>query len=129
MFTEAKIKAALFRRLREDLPESWLIWPIEAGYLHAGKADAAVLGNNTTSWLEIKLANPEIRDREIQRLTMKRAAHAGRRVWYIIYHVPKTGIKETRIVEPKDRGEWMTSGIARPGFDHRFVAQFLLETH
>ena len=129
-YSEKKLKGALIKKLREELPPDWMVWLIEAGYLDAGKPDLAVLGGGHTSWLEIKFADPEVRDREIQRLTLKRAARAVGRVRYIIYRIEKeTGKKETRIVEPKDRDEWMTSGIAVPGFDHRYVARYLLETH
>lgn len=125
---EAVLKSALNRTFKAELPPRWVVLRHEGGAVHAGISDFSVTGEGYTTWLEVKFANPALRSRGIQDLTMKRLANAGRAL-YVVYRLYSDGTRETRILTPACLDEWMTSGVSHPGFNHTFVVRHLVEAH
>lgn len=99
--------------------------------IDSGQADVSVSGNYLTTWLEVKLADPYVRKRGIQTLTMKRLGNITR-AFYVIYYESLTG-RETHIVHPSRMDDWPGTGRILTGyalgFNHQCVANFIRETH
>jgi hypothetical protein len=126
---ESKVKAILMAHLRTPgvLPPSFIPKRHE-DRVSAGGADISVTGNMTTSWLEIKLADPYIRSRGVQELEMLRYGRASH-AYYVIYY-DKKGEQTTHIVHPTEMQAWPeTSKRWAPNFNHRFISDFILEIH
>jgi hypothetical protein len=123
---EATLKNQLVKKLRELMP-GFVILRHEDRHT-AGIPDISVTGCGRTSWWEVKHANPDWKSRGIQELTCMRLAAAG--ICFYITYEDKTGVKRTIISTPREaaatgglEGEWTR------GFDHRFVATFIMKVH
>jgi len=128
MMTEAKLKSALMTLLRAPgvLPVGFVALRHE-DRITAGHPDISVTGHGATTWLEAKHAHPAIRSRGIQELTMLRLGRAGR-AFYVIY-LEKDEVKETLIVHPSKMENWLQTPHRASGFNHRYVASFIKQTH
>jgi hypothetical protein len=95
----------------------------------AGGPDISMTLSGRTSWLEVKHANPDIDQTDLQNLTCKRLAIQGD-CWYAVYEeLERT--KRTLIVHPRDMypsGEY-TPMCHTTGFNHKFIVAFLRELH
>jgi len=129
MMNEAKLKSALMTHLRTPgvLPVGFVPLRHE-DRITAGHPDISVTGHGWTTWLEGKHANPAIRSRGIQELTMLRLGRAGR-AFYVIYYEHDKDIKETLIVHPSKMDSWKETPHRAAGFNHRYVASFIKQTH
>jgi hypothetical protein len=126
---ESKVIGVLMTHLRTPgvLPPSFVSFRHE-DRINAGRPDISITGNNITLWLEVKLADPYIRQRGIQKLTMLRLGNAGF-AYYVIYYDKKKQ-RSTHIVHPQDMKQWPDeSARAAVTFDHSFVSDFILEVH
>lgn len=129
--TESKLKAKLMRTILKD-------WPAAVAFRHedrirSGVPDISVSANLFTSWWEAKYANPVIRSRGIQDLTMRRLERAG--VGYYVVYYNRHDTKRTCIVESHvlhdimDLQRWRTDCLWTEGFDHTFVLAFMRRIH
>jgi len=124
---ETQLKSALTRLLRKSLKNA-VIFRHEDQYT-AGIPDISVTWNGHTTWLEVKLANPRIKGRGIQKHTAMELAKSGK-CWYVIY-VTYKDLHSTIIAEPKlvYQDEWMFSDKFVADYDHKFVVDFIRESH
>jgi len=107
-----------------DLPGSVVIKHADA--FTSGVPDLSVTWKGKTSWLEIKYANPEIIERKIQNLMMKRLSIQGS-AWYVIYDCVEN---RTVIVNPLHLETWRFNSIATAVvFNHVVVATFIRSIH
>lgn len=123
---EDKPKSELTLLLRQELI-GFVIFRHEDKSTY-GVPDTSVTGKGKTSWLEIKLANPDFKSHGQQELTMRRLANAGHYARYIIYEMDSDGAKRTRIVHPKDLANWRTVDFWA-GFDHQSVLEHIRGVH
>src|SRR5580765_1410320 len=117
--TEANLKSALARLLREEFP-GYTIFRHEDRHLF-GVPDFSVTGEWITSWWEGKHANPGFTSQGIQELTMLRLAkhsHARYIIWY-----ENNGAKRTLLVHPQEMKEWQSAKEQVRGFNHRWVVE------
>lgn len=123
--TEAPLKAALVRELRKTLPRAAVVFRHE-DRITAGIPDISVTWNGRTTWLEIKYANPGLKSRGIQDLTLLRLAAAGV-ARYVVYREQK-GEKRTGVIHPNEYGRDL-DGAWTDGFHHGFVVEVLKGLH
>lgn len=122
--TEATLKTALTSLLRKELTGAVIF--SHTGAMTSGIPDISVTWRGKTSWFEVKWANPTIKSRGDQDLSLLRLAGQGN-AWYIIYE-EKRGVKRTGIVHPSAfqeglDGEWCSN------YNHRWVADFIQRVH
>lgn len=121
---ESSLKAALCKRLEEDLIGAVVMRHENRPGVTVGCPDISVTWRLRTWWFEVKYARPAIRSRGIQDVKIRQLAGVGM-AYYVIYHEQGT-IKTTRIAHPRD----VDTPIAwRDGFNHRFVAEFIQQVH
>jgi hypothetical protein len=125
MMNESMLTNQLLELARRDL-RGLVVFKHPADFI-AGIPDTSWSLNRITTWLEIKWANPEVKDRGIQRITMRELSRVAP-AYYVIYRAnPLT----TLIVHPDDRTQWKTCKPVRvaDGISHRLVVDFIRETH
>lgn len=123
---EATLKAALVKEAREAL-RGWVIIRHEDHFTH-GIPDISFTGLGQTTWIEAKYANPKIKMKGIQELTMKRLAAAGRAKFLIYWE--KGSEKRTYLVDPADIGNPMESWTKfTDGFNHIWVVEYIKGDH
>jgi len=96
----------------------------------AGIPDTSVTWLGRTTWLETKFLNPRLISKEIQKITAAQLAQQGK-CFFVLYDA-RYGQRCTRIVHPLQilDGSLATApDLVVPGFDHRFVAQFIRRLH
>lgn len=118
---EKKLTAALSKRLRAV--DGAVVIRHSETFL-VGIPDLSFTWNGKTTWLEVKYANPGLKDRKAQHLMLLRLAEAGE-AWYVVY----TGDR-TYVVAPRRLGLKETDfAAASDGHDHDLVAEFLVRRH
>lgn len=127
MKSESKLKHELCNLLKQALPGS-VVFRHEDQFT-AGIPDISVTWGGITVWIEVKLAKPSIKGREIQLMTGVRLDGAGNCI-YVVYEL-RDNNKKTRILKPKEifvnRNECMLFGIVRDGWDHSLVLEHIKE--
>ena len=123
---ETPVKSDLTLCLRKTFP-SYLVFRIENNVSNA-IPDIVVTGNKTTSWIEVKYADPDFGSKGDQELMMVRLARQGFAFYVIFYEVGKD--RRTYIVDPKEIGkpleEWKRFSS---GFNYLYVANFVAGIH
>jgi len=120
---ETELKAKTRLKLKKVLEGSVVLR--HEDIFTAGIPDFSITWNGKVCWIEAKHANPSLKGKKIQLVTMMRLRNQTEYCRYLIFHERKN-IKETRIVEPVHvyRKEWMMSGESVEGFDYDFVADY-----
>jgi hypothetical protein len=101
----------------------------------AGVPDMAVILART-AWIEGKVADPQIKGlradksvgkgwKAVQEMNMLLIAAAGSPAWYVVWR--KSPFRETVLVHPRDVRWWDERGERRPGYDHEWVRDRVLE--
>lgn len=124
--TEASLKSDLMALLRAELP-GFVVFRIE-DKITGGIPDVVVTGNKSTTWWEVKFANPDFKCPGIQELTALRLAAAGKACFFIVYALRRKE-RSVHIVHPKNLNEWMRAEVTANGFNHRFVMEFIRGVH
>ena len=95
----------------------------------SGTPEVTVTGGprRVTTWIEVKYANPEFQNKEIQFLTMRRLDACGY-ARYVVYEEARNGNPRCTYVFKPDE---MTSGSWKgvPGFDHAHVVKVIEALH
>jgi hypothetical protein len=128
-YTEAILKAELMTVLRQGLRGSVVLR--HEDIFRAGVPDTSVTWRGHTIWLEVKLARPTPRGKDIQKITCAQLAVAGI-CYYVIYRESSLGIRDTMVIHPREivRGSWPYEVLAAaPDFNHDFVMAFLRGRH
>jgi hypothetical protein len=129
---EEKPRAACVKYLREAL-QGFVVQRHEEVFTH-GTPDMSVAGVKRGSWWEFKYAIPDksgkltFKSKGVQELNMIRLARATI-AWYIIFSVEADGKRHTHIVEPNKLADWEASPHRVAGFDYKFIARFIYESH
>lgn len=88
-----------------------------------GIPDMAVTWGGRTVWLEVKYADPEYEETELQRLVMSRLSRTGMAYYVVFKFEDGAAVQDTtRVLSGK--GEQI---VMRERFSHHFVAEFLRE--
>lgn len=126
---EAALKSQLMEKLKLMEP-GFVAWRIE-DKLTAGIPDIHIAACGRGSYWEVKFDDDDgFTSNGAQELMMLRLSAATNRAFYVIYgYKSKTGLKYTKILHPKHFGEWETSGVKQPGWDHKFVVEAMRGVH
>lgn len=103
---------------------------------HPGYPDWSISCGGRTSWWEFKHGTPSFDDFKLQLQTCRRLARASY-CRYVIWQEAASGHNpRTMIVHPDEvlrarraNSWWFTPEDSATGFDHAFIAQFILRTH
>ena len=111
--------------LEAQLPQSVVIKHADA--VTAGIPDLSVSWNHKTTWLEVKVSRNggPLRDREVQRLSLRRMGTAAS-CYYVIFEV---GNPRTIIVPPSRVSEWMSWPDHVMGHNYGYIINFVKELH
>jgi hypothetical protein len=125
---EAKLKSAFFKELHRQLPGFLIL-----AQASAGAPDKGIVGNGRVSFLEFKHATPQFISHGDQELFCMRLAVQGF-CRYVIFWESVTGLgKRTMIVHPKqvhEREGWrLVPEEVTPGFDHRWLVEYVKQVH
>jgi len=126
LMNEAFVKANLTTYLRANLLRAVILRHEDRSTY--GIPDLSVTMCGSTSWWEVKFANPDCRSRGAQDLTMRRLGNVGK-AYYLIFEIDKTKEKRMHIVTPNDYVKWEQSGDMMIGFDHAWVTDFIKAVH
>ena len=118
--TEAKPKADLVKLLRATYPSAVVIRHEDRWT--SGIPDISFTLDQHTTWIEVKLADPDFESKGIQELTMLRLARVTT-AFYVVYYSWR-GQQRTYIVEPAQIKNWKACACVS-GFDHAYVVQRL----
>lgn len=99
----------------------------------SGIPDLSITWKGRTSWWEIKWANPTLRSRGVQDITMLRLSAEGY-ARYIVYEEVgesrQTVIAHPKIVHDHNNPErWRSDGVCTKGHNHRFVVDYMKQVH
>lgn len=127
--TEAKLTRNLLLIVGHELGGSVIFK--HADRFTSGIPDSSIIWNSKTIWLEIKHANPKIKDTGIQEHTMLRLNLASPGLaWYVVYFQDgKQNEQKTFLLPPEvihNREMWSSYPWCN-GFSHTFVANKLME--
>ena len=127
--TEADLKGDLCVYLRTALPKSFV--KRHEDYCTSGIPDITVTWNGKTTWIEAKLANPDLKKKGIQTYSAMKLFEQGS-CWFLIWE-EKRGERRTLIVDPHDVHnktiDQTPNERITEGFDHAFVEEFIRRIH
>lgn len=122
---EAKLNQDLKKALKLAFPSAVVLKHNDR--TTSGIPDLSITYLGSTTWLETKLADPEIRDTAIQRDVCIRTSKAGCCL-YVIFDNKNT--PSTNIVHPLNLQIWRTDPLQRwPGFNNTLVVNYIRSLH
>lgn len=94
----------------------------------AGIPDLSVTWSGTTTWLEVKYANPKLLKRELQHQVMLSLERQGQGSAYYVLYVARS-FPHVVVCLPSQLDDRMFTHRNYTGFEHTAVAQFIKQRH
>lgn len=127
---EAALRRPCVTKIRLALPEAIAIRHEDVR--NSGTPDLTVTALGMTSWWEFKFGDPFFKSKGIQEFVCGQLAREGF-CRYVVYRLNEDGTQETLIVHPQAMKERHVYGLVAeeraPGFDHDFVAGYVVRIH
>lgn len=136
MKRESELRSQFLKALAKELP-AFVALRHENMRL-GGVPDLSITGNQITSWIEFKSADPTFSGTGLQELTCSRLA-AQSRCYYVIW-CERCGVKTTMVIDPnvvrtsadtpQARKPWLMEAVAvTAGWDHLWLVNLVRQWH